>query len=162
MRRWLWAYKGWLALLAVALLAALAVALGNRLPATSDQPQTKSFVVEASRFAYSPERIRVNKGDRVTIRLVTRDVSHGLYLDGYDLETFAHPDQVGELEFVADKPGVHRFRCALTCGPLHPFMIGQLSVEPNTPFTGSALALLVVAVGAVGYGFWRKVNGPSN
>jgi cytochrome c oxidase subunit 2 len=154
MRQRLWAYKGWLALLGVVLLALAAVALGSHLPFPSGESKARSFTVEASRFAYSPERIRVNKGDSVTIRLVSRDVGHGLYLDGYDLETVAHPDQEGVLEFIADKPGVFRFRCNLTCGPLHPFMIGQLEVAPNTPFISSSVAVVAVAVGALGIGGW--------
>jgi len=153
--------RGWVALAIVVLLSVLAVALGSYLPMPLGQPKTRSFNLEARQWAYTPERLRVNKGDRVLIHLEAQDVTHGLYLDGYGQETFAYPDEKGKLEFLADKPGVYRFRCSVTCGPLHPFMIGQLSVEPNTPFAGGGIAILLVAVGAVGWGFWRKANGAS-
>jgi hypothetical protein len=37
-------------------------------------------------------------------------------------------------------------------------MIGQLSVGPNTPFASSVIAVVLVAVGALGYGWWRIGN----
>jgi len=162
MKRRLTAYKGWLALLGVAIVTVLAVAIGNFVSFSGGEPQTKSFTIEARQFSYTPERISVNKGDRVSIRLVTRDVSHGFYLDVYGEKMEVHPNEEATIEFVADKPGVFRFRCSTTCGPMHPFLIGQLSVEPNTPFAGSALALVLVGMGTVAYGFWRNVDGKSN
>jgi heme/copper-type cytochrome/quinol oxidase subunit 2 len=41
------------------------------------------------------------------------------------------------LEFVADKPGAFKVRCSVACGPMHPFMIGKLVVEPNHRFSAS-------------------------
>ena len=52
------------------------------------------------------------------------------------------------LTFVADHAGSFRFRCSVTCGPLHPFMIGKLYVGPNwTLLRGSALAVLAAVAG---------------
>lgn len=48
-------------------------------------------MIEARKFEYSTSRIEVNQGDTVILRLRPRDVSHGLYLDGYGLETEAAP-----------------------------------------------------------------------
>lgn len=149
---------GWLALAGVVLLALLAVSVGSLLPFPTSGAKTRQFTLSAEQFAYSPYRLRVNKGDTVILRLEPQDVTHGLYIDGYGLETNASPDETAVLEFVADKPGTFRFRCSVTCGSLHPFMIGQLSVEPNAPFAGSAIATLLAGLGAVAYGWWRKGN----
>ncbi len=167
--------SGWLALVGVISLAVLAIALGTYLPVAlaSSQGETRELIVDASRFSYSPERLRVNLGDTVTLRLRPQDVSHGLYLDGYGLETHAMPavpglpGGEGVLTFVADRPGKFRFRCSVTCGPLHPFMIGELNVESGTPYTnapflGAAAATIVVAGGALAYVWGRKgTNGGS-
>jgi len=67
----------------------------------------------------------------VTIRLVSTDVVHGLYIDGYDISVEADPGQTQTLTFTADKPGSFRFRCNVTCGAMHPFMIGKLTVGAN-------------------------------
>ncbi|MDP2950731.1 MAG: cupredoxin domain-containing protein [Chloroflexota bacterium] len=146
----------WLALGGVVLISLLSVGLGSFLPLPTGAPQTREFTVSAKQFSYSPERISVNKGDRVILRLQPKDVSHGLYVDGYGVETHAAPKKEGVVEFVADNPGTYRFRCSTTCGVMHPFMVGEVAVEPNTPFRGAAAAILVVALGVVGYGWWSK------
>ena len=146
----------WLALTGVVLISLLSVPLGSFLPLPSPDPQTREFTVNARKFSYSPERISVNKGDRVILTLKPKDVSHGLYVDSYDVETRAAPKKEGTVEFVADNPGTYRFRCSVTCGVMHPFMIGEVAVEPNTPFQGAAAGILVLALGVVGYGWWSK------
>ena len=111
-------------------LAALAVAFFPA-PTSLAAPTDRHIHLEASSFAYAPAEIAVNPGDRVTIEFKAADVVHGLYLDGYRLNLIAEPGQTARLTFVADRPGTFRFRCSVTCGPLHPFMIGKLSVGPN-------------------------------
>lgn len=117
-------------------------------------PTTRHFTVDGRQFAYEPGTLEVNQGDTVIITLTASDVVHGLYLDSYGLETRVEPGQSQTIRFVADKPGKFRYRCSVSCGTLHPFMIGELIVGPNTAF-GRAVALLaLVVVGALLY-LWR-------
>jgi heme/copper-type cytochrome/quinol oxidase subunit 2 len=102
------------------------------LPVRVAPPSQRTFRVEASQFAYSPAVLTVNPGDIVTIELVSTDVVHGLYVDGYGASVTADPGQTVSLTFIANKPGSFRFRCNVTCGALHPFMIGKLQVGTNT------------------------------
>lgn len=111
-------------------LAAISLALAP-LPNITAQPAERQFRIEASSFEYYPSTIQVNPGDRVMIELISTDVVHGIYLDGYGLEVSVDPGQTASLSFVADRPGTFRFRCSVTCGALHPFMIGKLHVGPN-------------------------------
>uniref|UniRef100_A0A7C4KG09 Cytochrome oxidase subunit II copper A binding domain-containing protein n=1 Tax=Anaerolinea thermolimosa TaxID=229919 RepID=A0A7C4KG09_9CHLR len=53
-------------------------------------------------------------------------------MDGYGISVKADPGQTATLTFVVDKPGSFRLRCNVTCGAMHPFMIGKLHVGPNT------------------------------
>ena len=108
----------------------LVVALAP-LPVQPIAPQELTFRVDARQFAYSPSELKVNTGDKATIQLVSTDVVHGLYLDGYDISVQADPGQTATLTFVANKPGSFRFRCNVTCGAMHPFMIGKLTVGTN-------------------------------
>ncbi|WKZ34991.1 MAG: cupredoxin domain-containing protein [Anaerolineales bacterium] len=101
------------------------------LPAQPITPQERTFEIDAHQFAYSPSEIKVNPGDTVTIQLVSTDVVHGIYVDDYDISVEADPGQSATLTFVADKPGSFRFRCNITCGAMHPFMIGKLTVGSN-------------------------------
>lgn len=112
-------------------MAGLVVAFAP-LPVQSIAPQERTFRIEAGQFAYSPSELKVNPGDTVTIQLVSTDVVHGLYVDGYDISVEADPGQTATLAFIADKPGSFRFRCNVTCGAMHPFMIGKLTVGSNT------------------------------
>ena len=115
------------------------------LPVPTITPQERTFRVDARQFAYSPSELKVNPGDTVNIQLVSTDVVHGLYVDGYDISIEADPGQTKTLSFVADKPGSFRFRCNVTCGAMHPFMIGKLTVGTNHwLFRSIGLAALAV------------------
>lgn len=95
---------------------------------------------------FNPAAITVRAGDRVTLELVSTDVVHGLYLDGYGLSVTADPGQPASLAFVADRPGTFRFRCSVTCGPLHPFLVGKLHVGSNgVLWRAVAIAVLIAA-----------------
>jgi heme/copper-type cytochrome/quinol oxidase subunit 2 len=118
------------AILLLLLLTGLVVAFAP-LPAHFSTPVERTFHVEASQFAYTPGEISVNPGDKVTIELVSTDVVHGLYVDGYGVSVKADPGQTATLTFVADKSGSFRLRCNVTCGAMHPFMVGKLNVGPN-------------------------------
>ena len=118
------------ALLFLLVLAGLVVAFAP-LPVQPIAPVERDYRIEASQYAYTPGEINVNPGDKVTIHLVSTDVVHGLYVDGYNISVDADPGQTATLTFVADKPGSFRLRCNVTCGAMHPFMIGKLNVGHN-------------------------------
>ena len=120
------------------------------LPVPVSAPQERTFRIDARQFAYSPSELKVNAGDRVTLELVSHDVVHGLYIDGYDVAVEADPGQTATLSFIANKAGTFRFRCNVTCGAMHPFMIGKLTVGSNDwlyrSFGLAAIALMGVVV----------------
>lgn len=117
-------------------------------PALSASPKDHVIRVEAKSFEFHPGVVRVNPMDRVTIELVSTDVVHGIYVDGYGVELTADPGQTATLTFLADRPGTFRFRCSVTCGALHPFMIGKIQVGPNQLlWRGIGLAFLALLVG---------------
>ncbi len=113
-------------------------------PGRARSSTTRSIHIDATQFAFAPGRVQVQQGDRVILKLTASDVVHGFYLDGYGLRRRIEPGVTEEVIFMADRPGKFRYRCAVSCGPLHPFMIGELIVEANTPYW-RALALVMVA-----------------
>lgn len=116
------------------------------MPRTASIPVERRIHVRASQFSYDPGEIRVNQGDLVTIELTSMDSVHGLYVDGYGVSITADPGQTKSLTFKAGQPGSFRFRCNVTCGAMHPFMIGRLVVGHNEAFLrGSGLAALAAA-----------------
>lgn len=133
-------------------MAGLVVAVAP-LPVQPNVPQERIFRINARQYAYSPSEIHVNAGDTVTFELVSTDVVHGLYVDGYGVSVEADPGQTTTLTFTADKPGSFRLRCNITCGAMHPFMIGKLTVGTNHwLYRGFGLASLAL----VGVLVWTK------
>jgi heme/copper-type cytochrome/quinol oxidase subunit 2 len=129
-------------------MAGLVVAFAP-LPVPTIAPQARTFQMDARQFAYSPSELKVNPGDTVTIQLISTDVVHGLYVDGYDVSVEADPGQTATLTFVADKQGSFRFRCNVTCGAMHPFMIGKITVGSNNWFFRSIGWATLAIVGVV-------------
>jgi len=129
-------------------MAGLVVAFAP-LPVPTIAPQERTIQMDARQFAYSPSELKVNLGDTVTIQLLSTDVVHGLYVDGYDVSIEADPGQTATLTFIADKPGSFRFRCNVTCGAMHPFMIGKITVGSNNWFFRSIGLATLAIVGVV-------------
>lgn len=109
-----------------------------------ESPKDRTIEIIGRRYFYTPNRVAVNRGDRITLRLKSADVHHGLYLDGYELEMHAKPGEIGEFRFTADKTGRFNFRCSVTCGSFHPYMIGHLVVRPDYRLFGSIWAILLL------------------
>lgn len=122
------------------------------LPGEAASPQEHHFMLEASQFGYTPAVIQVNPGDRVTIELQSTDVVHGLTIDGYPFELQAEPGQPARYTFTVGDPGVYRMRCSVTCGNMHPFMVGKLQVGHNDLLWRALGAMGVLLLGWV---VWR-------
>ncbi len=128
------------------------------LPSGAAAAGEREITLDARMFAFEPGRLRVNQGDRVTVILHSTDVVHGLYIDGYDVDIQAQPGQPAQATFVADKLGKYRYRCSVSCGAMHPFMIGELVVGPNIPFGRAVAALFIVAFGSLVALALRPIN----
>ncbi len=101
-------------------------------PAAVETPRLINIM--AKRFQYTPSEITIEKDELVTIRLQSEDVPHGIYIDGYDINIKTGPGLVIKTTFRATETGRFSFRCSETCGEFHPYMIGFLTVTPNTRF----------------------------
>jgi len=116
-------------------------------PTANPVPRERFLQIDARRSYFTPSAIRLNRGDSVTIRLVSHDVVHGLTIDGQDFKLVAEPGNPVTGTFVAESSGVFTFRCQVTCGNTHPFMLGKLSVTPDLLlFRGSMLLILLSVV----------------
>ncbi len=118
----------WVGGIAVSLVVLILLA---PLPVIGAAPQERHVTISARSFAFEPGTVRVNRGDTVIVNMESTDVVHGLYVDGSGVTTQAEPGRPGQLTFVADRDGAFRFRCNVTCGAMHPFMIGKITVGTN-------------------------------
>ncbi len=136
---------------ALLILAAISIPAPFATPAA----QARTIDVNARQFAFEPATLHVQRGDTVTIHFESLDAVHGLFVDGYDVNIQAEPGKSADVTFVADKEGKFKVRCSIACGPLHPFMIGELEVAPDLPFARALLAMAIATVGALLL-FWKE------
>jgi heme/copper-type cytochrome/quinol oxidase subunit 2 len=141
------------AVIAVPVLALIAIVMVVPIP-TLSEPQTHHFTIDSQQYEYDPGRIEVNQDDRVIIDITASDVVHGFYLDGYGIHERVEPGISKRIEFIADKPGKFRYRCSVSCGPMHPFMIGELVVGPNTTLYRAVASMLIGIAGTLLY-LWK-------
>jgi nitrous-oxide reductase len=87
----------------------------------------------AVRSSFEPNKIEVNKGDKVTIYVTnieqTTDELHGLGLNEYNINIVVDPGETKTIEFIADKSGVFPYYCTNFCSALHQEMQGYLLVK---------------------------------
>ena len=90
----------------------------------------------------NPERITVNKGDKVTIYMTNleraQDETHGFTVDNYDVHASLEPGETSAIEFIADIEGVFPYYCTEFCSALHLEMMGYLMVkDPNKKYVSA-------------------------
>lgn len=75
---------------------------------------TKTFVITGAPFSFTPNSIKVKKGDTVKVTFVSAQGSHDLVVEGYDLSTKVLATGKSEdISFVADKAGTFVFYCSV-------------------------------------------------
>jgi heme/copper-type cytochrome/quinol oxidase subunit 2 len=128
----------------------------------STAPAKHNILIKARQYAFEPSVIKVNRGDTLHIKIISLDVVHGFFVEGYNIDAeifanqkkfnFRHPytdnkwQETDELVIITNRTGKFRYRCSHSCGSMHPFMQGELVVQPNTLYQagiGSVFGLFV-------------------
>ena len=81
-------------------------------------------------WSFAPREIRVPAGSRVHFTATSKDVVHGLFVPGVDLNAMLLPGQVTHVEARFDTPGEYPIICHEYCGIAHHTMAGTIIVEP--------------------------------
>lgn len=116
-------------LVGIALLAASLAGCLQRAP--HDDANGVTIEVKASRYKFDPgtlTSINVTKGQVVTLRLTSLDVTHGFAITEYGIQQEVAPGQTVEVHFTADKTGDFVIYCTVFCGTGHPQHKGTLHV----------------------------------
>jgi mono/diheme cytochrome c family protein/F0F1-type ATP synthase membrane subunit c/vacuolar-type H+-ATPase subunit K len=97
---------------------------------------------------WSRDRIVVNQGERVRLRIRSEDVVHGFAIGRIGVEAGPiEPGKVTVVDFVADRAGEFTFYCTVWCDPNHARMRGILEVrgqavtETARPYSASDILL---------------------
>ncbi len=85
--------------------------------------------INCQKSFYTPDVIRVKKGEPVVLLVKASDVAHGFAIDEFDIAKEVAPGQPVKIEFTPDKTGEFFFYCVVRCGKKHLKMRGKLIVE---------------------------------
>lgn len=107
--------------------AAVVAAAGIRTAGAAGAAQ-RVIRIEAHKFAYAPNMIRVAPGETVTLELLALDFPHGFHIPELKLRADLVPGKVVTLELKAGRAGQYAFLCDNFCGSGHEEMHGTLVV----------------------------------
>ncbi|MBN9091110.1 MAG: cupredoxin domain-containing protein [Reyranella sp.] len=85
--------------------------------------------VAASRFEYTPDKVKGKVGVPLTFVLTSLDRIHGFKMPEFGIRTDIVPDKETRVTITPTKPGTFTFFCDIFCGDGHEDMAGTLVVE---------------------------------
>lgn len=89
----------------------------------------KTFEISGRSYSFTPNEIKVKKGDNVKIIFTNTEGFHDLQIEGYGVGTSQIPaNQSDTIDFVANKSGTFQFYCSVS-DHRQRGMIGSLIVE---------------------------------
>lgn len=115
-------------------LTAVLVGLALWRPGTANRPGMepgqvdRTVEITARQFAYTPDTVHVNVGERVRLVLTTADVAHSLAIREYGINLIVTPGEPASTVFTADRAGRYVMYCTVYCGTGHPQHLGTLIV----------------------------------
>ena len=117
--------------LTLLVLGATAMLNAPRYAAQNDKStlQAHEIQVTAKKYEFSPNPIRVKKGEPVKLIITATDHDHGFSLEAFHIKQKLKKGEPATIEFTPDKAGTFPFKCSVFCGMGHGGMKGALVVE---------------------------------
>jgi len=84
--------------------------------------------VTARKFVFTPNEIKLRKGEPVVIELTTEDLFMGFNVPDFNVRADIVPTRTTQLRFTPDKAGTFMFLCDVFCGDGHESMSGKILV----------------------------------
>jgi cytochrome c oxidase subunit II len=95
-------------------------------------PLSYVVVMVGQIWSFTPNEIRVPVGSTVTFVATSRDVIHGLFIPGANVNVMLLPGQVSRVTARFDRVGEFFTACHEYCGIAHHTMGGKVIVEPRS------------------------------
>ena len=102
------------------LILGIAIIVGGPAYYKSQAKEENVIELHARQWMYVPSKIVVKKGEKVTIRFTSDDVTHGLYIPAFGINEIIEPGKWKEVTFVPNKTGTFEIRCNVYCGEPYP------------------------------------------
>jgi len=92
--------------------------------------QSKNEVeIMAMKFSFTPETVKVKRGEQVTLLVTSIDRIHGFKMPAFGVRTDIVPGETTRVTITPDKVGQFAFFCDVFCGDGHEDTAGTLVVE---------------------------------
>ena len=85
--------------------------------------------ITAKRFAFTPNTISLKKGEKVTLRLHSEDVTHGFFMRALKIDEVIEPGQTKDIVVDPQTAGSFTTICDHFCGANHGNMNMTIVVE---------------------------------
>jgi cytochrome c oxidase subunit 2 len=89
----------------------------------------RAIAVSAKRFEFAPNQITLKKGEPVTLRVISEDVSHGFFSRQLKIDADLAPGQTVEVPLTPAAAGTYTIICDHFCGAQHGNMKLTVVVE---------------------------------
>lgn len=109
-------------------LAVIVVASGNAVhQAYASGPRVVE--ITAKRFGFAPEQVTLKKGETVTLRLHSEDVTHGFFMRKLKIDTEVEAGKTTDVTITPEVAGSYTTICDHFCGANHGNMKMTIVVE---------------------------------
>lgn len=85
--------------------------------------------ITAKRFGFTPDQITLKKGETVTLRLHSEDVTHGFFMRKLKIDTEVEAGKTADVTITPETPGSYTTICDHFCGANHGNMKMTIVVE---------------------------------
>jgi cytochrome c oxidase subunit 2 len=110
----------------------------NNLGSVENPDGTITARILATQFMFVPRCVVVPAGRRVTFRLTSPDVIHGMLIDGTNVNTMVMPGYVAQVNTTFPEPGDRFVPCHEYCGLGHGGMWSMIRVVPESEWKPDA------------------------
>jgi len=108
-------------------------------------PNAYEVVIIGFAWGFEPREVRVPVGAEVTFISTSRDVLHGIHVDGTRINVMLVPGQVSRVRYTFRQPGEHLMLCHEFCGLAHHAMFGRVFAVDPAEFEAAPVAAAPVA-----------------
>ena len=117
----------WYRRMGVGLIIVLAMAGALRKAQAAGEPRVVELT--AKRFAFTPDKITLKKGETVTLRLRSEDVTHGFFMRKLKIDTEVEAGKTTDVTITPETAGSYTTICDHFCGANHGNMKMTIVVE---------------------------------
>lgn len=94
--------------------------------------EVESIYIVAEKYKFTPDVIKLYKGEEVELNILAADVSHGFCCKAFSIYLEIPAGEEITYRFTPDKVGEFEFYCCVYCGIGHKKMKGKFIIEaPN-------------------------------